>query len=355
MDYREKYETLNNSFDKVMVYHVGIDAGFFAEYTYMIDAMIYCLVNKIQFRLYADDANFGYDKGWEDYFQSFCPMVHDDVHHTCNYHPIPSISELWTRSMSEVKNGGLMTFCKMIAWKVKRGVKTRIGKQKATRINGEPLLFNSDINWLSPEEVEIPELDIKRGDYMEAFRRMVDITWRFNEEMEKYLAQAERDLQIPDEFHGCQLRGGDKITEVASLLSANYVIDELRRGVTVSDIFVLTDDYQLYQEVCKSNPRINFHTLCSEEEKGYVNSAFSEKRGEGKKQQMYRFLATMEIMKRARRFAGSITTGPSLFLLKYLRQGAVPVDWYDDRIPELACKRIYVRSKMSEEYLKGKN
>ena len=45
-----------------MIYHIGIDAGFFTEYTYMLHAMLYCLQHKIQFKLYSDDANFGWEK-----------------------------------------------------------------------------------------------------------------------------------------------------------------------------------------------------------------------------------------------------------------------------------------------------
>ena len=51
-----------------MIYHIGIDAGFFTEYTYMLHAMLYCLQHKIQFKLYSDDANFGWEKGWEELF-----------------------------------------------------------------------------------------------------------------------------------------------------------------------------------------------------------------------------------------------------------------------------------------------
>lgn len=55
-----------------MIFHLGIDAGFFTEYTYMLHAMLYCLQHKIQFKLYSDDANFGWEKGWTDCFVPFC-------------------------------------------------------------------------------------------------------------------------------------------------------------------------------------------------------------------------------------------------------------------------------------------
>ena len=64
-DLATKYHLLNRSFKKTMIYHIGIDAGFFTEYTYMLHAMLYCLQHKIQFKLYSDDANFGWEKGWK--------------------------------------------------------------------------------------------------------------------------------------------------------------------------------------------------------------------------------------------------------------------------------------------------
>lgn len=48
-DLATKYHLLNRSFKKTMIYHIGIDAGFFTEYTYMLHAMLYCLQHKIQF------------------------------------------------------------------------------------------------------------------------------------------------------------------------------------------------------------------------------------------------------------------------------------------------------------------
>lgn len=65
------YRLLNSSFRKTMIFHLGIDAGFFTEYTYMLHAMLYCLQHKIQFKLYSDDANFGWEKGWTDCFVPF--------------------------------------------------------------------------------------------------------------------------------------------------------------------------------------------------------------------------------------------------------------------------------------------
>ena len=37
------YQKINNSFRKRLIYHSGIDCGFFVELNYMLNAMLYCL------------------------------------------------------------------------------------------------------------------------------------------------------------------------------------------------------------------------------------------------------------------------------------------------------------------------
>ena len=75
VDLLNKYKELNESYKPILVYHVGIDAGFFSEFNDLIFMILYCLEHKIQFKLYSDDANFGIEKGWQDYFEPFCEEV----------------------------------------------------------------------------------------------------------------------------------------------------------------------------------------------------------------------------------------------------------------------------------------
>ena len=37
------WKKVNNSFRKRLIYHAGIDGGFFVGVNYMINAMLYCL------------------------------------------------------------------------------------------------------------------------------------------------------------------------------------------------------------------------------------------------------------------------------------------------------------------------
>ena len=53
------YRKVNESYSRRLIYHAGIDCGFFVELNYMVNAMLHCLANGYRFELYTDDANFG--------------------------------------------------------------------------------------------------------------------------------------------------------------------------------------------------------------------------------------------------------------------------------------------------------
>ena len=43
----ERYQALNRTFRKELIFHLGSDAGFYSEFNNMILAIIYCLQYKI--------------------------------------------------------------------------------------------------------------------------------------------------------------------------------------------------------------------------------------------------------------------------------------------------------------------
>ena len=149
-----RYKELNASFKRELVYHVGIDAGFFAEYTYMLNAMLWCLQHKIRFKLYSDDANFSHEKGWSDYFESFCEEVHERFHHRFNVHRIPS----WSKLLKQ-KN------FRMLKWKLKCYCLNVIGDWRALVCYHKHVLLNHHIRFDFNAHFYIPELGID-GDYL---------------------------------------------------------------------------------------------------------------------------------------------------------------------------------------------
>ena len=55
----------------------------------MILAMAWCLQNNYQFQLFSNNANFGFDKGWTDFFIPFCTEVSSEFHLRYNRRPYP--------------------------------------------------------------------------------------------------------------------------------------------------------------------------------------------------------------------------------------------------------------------------
>ncbi len=284
-DLATKYRLLNNSFKKTMIYHIGIDAGFFTEYTYMLHAMLYCLQHKIQFKLYSDDANFGWGKGWEDCFAPFCEQVHEPFHHTYNTHRLPS----WQALMQDKK----LSKTKLLKWKLKVTCKNIIGKALAFFTYGKPIRLNFQVTFNPNQHFHIPELGID-GDYL-----------------------------------------------------------LIKEKTAIRDVFVLTDDYRLFEQVQTLAPDIHWYTLCSPNEQGYVNSAFTQTAKELKQKQMARFLCSIQLLMDASVFIGSITTGPSLFLLKKFYPEINPADCLLKDFPQASVLPIPGRGRVATEFMQG--
>ena len=338
MDIVKRYKSLNESYEKVLIYHMGIDAGFFTEYTYMLHAMLYCLQHKIQFKLYSDDANFRSDKGWTDFFLSFCEEVHESFHSKYNKHRLPS----W-RVILKNKDW------KVAQWKMKCQILKFFGNFYTWNSYKNRTYLNHHIKFNGNSHFYIPELGIN-GDYFSAFKVMVDITWRLNEETDYDVVRLMQGLNLPDDYMGCQIRGGDKIIET-ELLSPNLYIRVLERTTSLKNIFVLTDDYQIFKQLQAKSPKNNWYTLCEEGEGGYVNNAFSRQIGNEKRSQMIRFIASIQILMRSTVFIGSITTAPSLFLLKLFYPNHCPIDCSTEAFGQSVCLRMDERCHMAQNYL----
>lgn len=338
---RSRYRQLNESFPTVLVYHIGTGAGFFAEYSAMLNAMLYCLTHRLQFRLYSDDANFGIGKGWTDFFEPFCPEVHEAFHARYNRSAVPSLRELRRRN----PHSGRFALLK---WKLKSEVSQMAGRVMAWAVYRRNVLLSHNVRFSPAGTFRIPELGFE-WDYCQAFARMAEITWLLNDSVAGECRALLKSLPLPEVYAGCQLRGGDKITET-SLLSPSHFVGLVRRHAPGHPVFVLADDYRLFRKLQTEAPDVRWLTLCQPEEQGYVNSSFTRSDVSVKRRQMVRFLASMQALMRARPFIGSITTGPSLFLLKVQYPHGVPADCRLEDFSRLCVFPIAERGRFSTNY-----
>lgn len=341
----ESYRRLNDSFQKRLICRIGIDCGFFVELNYMVNAILYCLAHRIRFQLYSDNANFGTGKGWTEYFLPFCEEVHDTFHQRYNIHRRPS----WTRILrlcQKQKSPG------PIAWKIKGTVKTLIGRLVAFRTYGELVSFEQDVVLDDVHRLCVPELGID-ADYMEAYSMVARMVWRLRPEIMQQQEAFKQMLGIPLHYSGVHIRGGDKVTET-SLIGAKDIIQKLGSLDDGTCLFVLTDDYRIFARACNDFPKLRLLTLCKEDQTGYSHKQFCDGDLAGKKDAICRLLISVNLLISSTSYVGSITTGPSVFVLK-MRFGDMrvqAVDCPEEELPLALRQTIDVRSRISQKYLR---
>lgn len=338
------YRRVNEAFRRRMVYHVGVDCGLFVEINYMVNAMLFCLARRIRFQLYSDDANFCTGEGWTEYFLPFCEEVHEPFHRQYNFHRPPS----WRR---------ILRLCRRqkaigpIVWKLKSVRKTVIGHLMALLTYKEYVLLGQDVTDCPDHHYRIPELGIE-ADYTEAYGLLARIAFRFNPSIGRQATHVRARLSIPALYDGIHIRGGDKVMETC-LISGQRIMQTLNPKAG-SCVFVLTDDYRQYQELQTNYPHVRFLTLCQPEERGYLHKAFSQKSPKSRQEAIVRLLISVDLLLHSHSFVGSITTGPSVFVMK--QRAADPhvqaVDCPKASLPSSLSLTIDRRAAISKKSLK---
>lgn len=262
------YRNVNEAFRRRLVYHIGKDCGFFVELNFMLDAMLWCLNHRIQFQLYSEDANFGTGTGWAEYFLSFCPEVHEPFHHRYNFHKTPTWKHIIQCSIRQKKP-------QLLPWKLKSIVRACIARLLSFMTYHEWVFLSQDVNIAPLTRYVVPELRID-ADYLEAYGMLARMIWRLQPEMLSHKAEVTKTLILPNLYSGIQIRGGDKITE-STLIGGLPIMGRLQPSAG-EHVFVLTDDYRLFDEISQHYPRVYLHTLCQPTERGYYHQQFSKHR-----------------------------------------------------------------------------
>ena len=336
------YRRVNEAFHRRMVYHVGVDCGFFVEMNYMVNAMLYCLAHHIRFQLYSENANFGTGVGWTEYFLPFCEEVHEPFHKKYNFHRLPA----WRRILKVCRQQKALG---PLVWKLKSFPKTMMGRLMAFGIYKAYVQFAQDVS--DPEQYyNIPELGIN-GSYYEAYGLLARMVWRLQPEILHYETIYKEKLALPSLYDGVHIRGGDKMMET-TLISGKHIMEVLHPK-TGACVFILTDDYRQYQELQANYPNIRLLTLCRPEERGYLHKAFSHKSPQSRQEAIIRLIISVDLLFGSRSFVGSITTGPSVFVMKQRVDNPFvqAVDCPKTDLASSLSLTIDVRAAISQRYL----
>ena len=351
MQYRIKeldvlsYRKVNESFGKRMICRIGIDCGFFVEMNYMLNAMLYCLARNIRFQLYSESANFGTGIGWTEYFLPFCEEVHDSFHREYNLHRPPSWGRVLRGCMRQ-KSAGL------IKWKIKSVLKTAMGRVTAFRVYKEYVLFAQDVAYNPDEHYYVPELGMD-CDYYEAYGLLARMVWKLQPTLQHQKDDYTQALALPARYDGIQVRGGDKVTEAVLVSGARMM--QLLNPQHGDCVFVLTDDYRQFQVLQNGYPGVRFLTLCLPEARGYVHKNFCQQSSDTRRQAIIRLIISVDLLLGTRSFIGSITTGPSVFVMKQRFDDPCvqAVDCPKHKLSSSLSLTIGERSAISKKHLKS--
>lgn len=338
------YRKVNESYRRRLIYHAGIDCGFFVELNYMVNAMLHCLANGYRFELYTDDANFGTGIGWTEYFVPFCDEVHESFHHKYNQHRPPT----WRRILRNTARTRSPSF---IIWKLKFLMKSLIGKWLAFRAYGEMVWLSQDVASEPDKFYHIPALGLN-GTYTEAYAMLARMIWRPQPEVQQQIAEARIRLSLPKVYSGIQIRGGDKASE-AQLIRGWRIIQALHPQ-DGDCIFILTDNYLELERVRSEFPKLNIVSLCQPNETGYYHHEFELLAPQERKESIFRLLVSVDILLHCSAFVGTITSGPSVFLMKVRIDDpyVTAIDCPQDMLLNCLSLNIDDRAIISQKYMK---
>lgn len=309
-DFWKKYNKINEGYNEVCIY-LGIGTGFFSEFNNLILAILYCLVNKIKFKLYLVNAKgFPNNKGFEEFFMPFCKELIYDANTEFN--------NIFNFPKNEVE-------VLLPAMKEKYGISYFV-------------YFNSDIfNKMRHNDFRNYHFDIKElgidGDIYHAFGIIAKNIFRFNNETKKEIYKLINNLNLPKKYIGFHIRAGDKITE-AELIKPEKYIEILKKYSDIKDIFISTDDYSVVEKLKNQyGSKYNIYTLTNKKELGYNQGDFEMSNKNEKYNHLIEFFASIEILLNSELCFGSYTSNPSIFLGAILgKEKFIEVNSLDFRI-----------------------
>ncbi|MDR3061729.1 MAG: hypothetical protein LBU57_06410 [Dysgonamonadaceae bacterium] len=242
----------------------------------------------MKFVLYSKDANFGYDKGWTDYFLPFTEEEENRFHSRYNFRYAGVTKTLRPQ---------------VLLYRL---------FHPNTFLTFEILNRARDKKW-EEERYNIPELGID-GNLREACRTLVDMTWRYNVFTRERVQDLITSLHLPENYIGFHIRMGDKITET-NLLDVSEYIKKIPSGYPVKNAFVLTDNYWVIEELQNRLEDWNLYTLCGKEERGYFHEEFQKKKNPELIRKSHEILfASMDILSQSDLFVGTFSSNPGMYL-----------------------------------------
>jgi hypothetical protein len=256
----------------------------------MLQGIVYCLQNDIQFQLYSKDANFATNHGWTDFFEPFCTEQTSPLHRTFNPRfPTPKFRFKLRKAGAPIVKK--LCRCHYLTYEVWSGMNT---------------------NRFDSSQITIDALG-RQASAIDIYREVAKMTWRLKASVQDKINAISQTLDLPQQYGAIHVRSGDKIKEANSFPLHAY-IEKLKNLADVEDVFVLTDDYNNFKQLVKDYPTLNFHTLEREHQSGYHHRVNKRRSTEEKQLDYLTFLAGIETAADAAANIGTFSSNVSTFL-----------------------------------------
>lgn len=277
---------------KKLIFHIGHSSGFYSEFNNMVLAILYCQRHDIDFHIYSSDANFGYQKGWCDFFQPFCNESQNPIHHFINHR-------------FEAPKGGH----RRQAYKIYKKIFPNI-------------YLTSDL-WNAFRHIDQTELTTDATKSHSA--AIINEIYRFNAPTQESINNILSRIHLKDPYIGFHIRRGDKDSEH----KATHINDYISKAESTTDIrqaFVSTDDYRIFEELCEQYPQWEFYTITPCEKRGYYHQQFLKLQPEEKRRDLITMFASMELLCRAKYSFCTFSSNIGMFLGMRIGDRAIGID-----------------------------
>lgn len=236
----------------VVLFNMSSIAGFGSVFFFMIHAYIYAKKTNTDFRIKNDGWAYTYDKGWRDYFDSLT-----------DYDPAVKYSHIKHTSHS---------------YNVTNYDKVMKGDHKKHTFHFKNL--------------KIPDYSFK--DYSDAVQEV----FKPKQYIQELASRAIATMNGP--YVAIYVRRGDKVSgETAEMDAVDLETVIAATGIESGNVFVMTDDYRVVNEIRKLLPNCDVSTLTPSKKKGSFQGNIASNTPENKKSNAEELFSSIEVFHNA--------------------------------------------------------
>ena len=242
----------------------------------------------------------GIVNGFADYFEPLFPEVDAGIFNALNSDPVPGSGRF------PIARRG-----------VSRLLRAVTGVER----------FMMDNPGALPARLVVPELGID-AEYRDACALLVRLMWVYRADVGQEILQTVSDWDIPDSYLSVHVRRGDKILESPYVALDRYVAAIDRARPEGCAVVIASDDASAADELARLfPPRFQVVSCSAPSGSGYSQKEFNDLPAPARFQQVKRFLAELDVLRRGELFVGSAGSNVT-YLIAMMRadQGVVRVE-----------------------------